>query len=238
MKQRHQSGNVLFIILIACALFAALAYAVTKSSREPNTMATKEQAAINAAAVMQYFTRLKTTVDRLRLASECADNQISFENSIVSGYTNNNAPPSKKCHVFDPAGGGLTWQNTLEPGSAYVPYFTGHEVVPGMGTQPPAWLSPKGSELLGGVQVSLATAMKINDGMGIENFTNHWMYGDTPPGVHHPLNSTKFVGNYVAAETISANFGTIEGKRTACFQNAAGGGYSHNYYCFTVLIAR
>jgi hypothetical protein len=145
MKQRHQNGNVLFIILIACALFAALAYAVTKSSREPSSLATKEQATLNAAAVMQYFTRLNTTVSRLRLTSECSDTQISFENNIVSGYTNPSAPADKKCNVFDPAGGGLAWQNTLEPGSAFVPYFTGHETIPGIGTQPPAWLSPKGS---------------------------------------------------------------------------------------------
>ena len=238
MKKRHQSGNVLFIILIACALFGALAYAITKSGREPSSIAKKEQASINAAAVLQYFTKLNTTVNRLRLTSECTDIQISFENSVVSGYTNPNAPANKKCHVFDPAGGGLTWQNTLEQGAAYVPYFTGDESVSGIGTEPPMWNSPKGAELVAGVQVSLATAMKINDGVGIQNFTNHYMYGTSPPGVNHAIDTTKFVGAYRANQTINESFGDFGRKRTACFQHAAGGGYTLNYYCFTVLIAR
>lgn len=39
----------------------------------------------------------------------CTDTQVSFENGLVSGYTNSNAPSNHSCHVFDPAGGGDTW---------------------------------------------------------------------------------------------------------------------------------
>lgn len=67
MRSRHsETGNVLFIILIAVALFAALSFAVSQSSRSGNADISKEQMAIGVAALNQYVTAIRTQVMLLR----------------------------------------------------------------------------------------------------------------------------------------------------------------------------
>ncbi len=147
---RHrQSGNVLFLILIAVALFAALTYAVTSSSRSGNGNVSKEKAALSAAAILQYETAVRLAFQRMRV-SGCADTEYSFETPLSltwSGfparYINPSSPPSKKCHFFAAAGGGLlapvlnanyftVFPNIFSiEGYGYV--FTGSFAVPGVG---------------------------------------------------------------------------------------------------------
>lgn len=112
MKSSRHRGNILFLILLAVVLFAALSYAVTSSMRGGGKDVSGEQAQALAAALVQKGTLYASTIDRLMLVNDCKDNQISFQNDVDTDYTNNNAPTTpKKCHVFDPAGGGLSWEN-------------------------------------------------------------------------------------------------------------------------------
>lgn len=108
-RETDQNGNILFLILLAVVLFAALAYAVTSSMRGGGKNASSETVQANAAAIMQYASLMNNTITRLRLSNDCKDEQISFYNPIASGYAEAHSPASKKCHVFDPSGGGLTW---------------------------------------------------------------------------------------------------------------------------------
>lgn len=107
----RQSGNVLFLILIAVILFAALSYAVTFSTRSGTGNAASEKSKLLASQIVQYLSEVETAIMRLRLANGCTENEISFENPIVSGYANSSAPVDKRCNVFDPAGGGVSWQD-------------------------------------------------------------------------------------------------------------------------------
>src|ERR1039458_1324840 len=61
-----ESGNVLFLILIAVALFAALSYAVTQSSRSGSTESTGEKSLISSSTLTQYPAGVRTDIIRMR----------------------------------------------------------------------------------------------------------------------------------------------------------------------------
>ena len=50
----REEGNVLFLILIAVVLFAALSYAVTSSTRSGGGSVSKDKAKSYAAAIVQH----------------------------------------------------------------------------------------------------------------------------------------------------------------------------------------
>lgn len=109
-EHRSQHGNVLFLILIAVALFAALSYAVSVSMRNGGGSAANEKTETEVASVLQYFTGMRQAIDRMRL-NGCDDAQISFERTGSTAYTNPNSPADKRCHVFSPNGGGISYRN-------------------------------------------------------------------------------------------------------------------------------
>ena len=121
----RQSGNALFLILIAVALFAALSYAVTQSGRGGGSI-DKENAEILAAQVMQYGAQVEQIITRLKVIPGCSDTEISFERSPFDGsdvYYNSNSPLDFSCHVFHANGGNLTYLDLpsgVNDGSEYL----------------------------------------------------------------------------------------------------------------------
>ena len=106
-----QRGNILFLILLAVVLFAALSYAVTQSLRSGGNNVSKEAAQSAAAEIMNYASLIEQTVQRLELSNNCTLSEISFENNVVSGYANTAAPrANKSCNIFDANGGALAWK--------------------------------------------------------------------------------------------------------------------------------
>ncbi len=61
----NSSGNILFIILIAVALFAALTYAVSKSSNVGTNNASQETSTINGAVLSQYTASIRAAIQRM-----------------------------------------------------------------------------------------------------------------------------------------------------------------------------
>jgi hypothetical protein len=76
---RHpQNGNILFLILIAVALFAALSYAVTTGSRNSSSGISKDKAKLAASALIQYGTQLENGINRITVSGQYKPWQVNF----------------------------------------------------------------------------------------------------------------------------------------------------------------
>ncbi len=100
-----ESGNVLFLILIAVALFAALSYAVTSSTNSGGGNANDESNLVNSAAVTQYPASIKTAIIRMQVTNGVDDIDILFDKPPFTGLTQTTAA------VFHPDGGKATYSD-------------------------------------------------------------------------------------------------------------------------------
>jgi hypothetical protein len=104
-KQRtSEKGNVLFLILIAVALFAALSYAVTQSTRSGSGTADKEQSMLSGATMTQYPTALRTSMIRMVLGGTDVSNIVFDSPAGFSGMSD------VTLNLFHPTGGGAVFQ--------------------------------------------------------------------------------------------------------------------------------
>lgn len=122
-RQINERGNVLFLILIAVALFAALSYAVTQSSRSGGGDAGNETNLINSAQIAQYPASVRTAIIRMMVSNGVGADGLEFNPPSDFG-TCTGSPPGA-C-VFHPQGGG----------AAYVPASA--DVV--TGSSPQSWV--------------------------------------------------------------------------------------------------
>lgn len=97
----REKGNILFLILLAVALFAVLAYAVTSSMRGGGNDVSKEQAKSNAAAILGYFSLVENTVQRMVLTGVKPEHLDFFTGGAPLAYGAANANcASDDCRVF------------------------------------------------------------------------------------------------------------------------------------------
>lgn len=127
LTKSKDSGNALFLILIAVALFAALSYAVTSSGRGDGT-ASDEKLLIAASQVLQHAAMVEQAVNRVKIINNCTDEMISFD--TAAPWTGNPLSPSDfSCHLYRPEGGGIT-RPKPPPGIVTTP--TGYSVERGL----------------------------------------------------------------------------------------------------------
>lgn len=101
MNKSSQSGNALFLILIAVALFAALSYAVTQSGRGGGDI-DREQLMLKASNVLNYAATLRHNALRMQvLGTSPADMVFTASGS----HLNNPCTSGENC-LFAPEGGG------------------------------------------------------------------------------------------------------------------------------------
>lgn len=231
-KPRHrrgESGNVLFIILIAVALLASLSYAVTQSTRGGTDAFTKERNALMSDEIISYGNTLANAVGQLRLRG-CSTNQISFENNISALYANGSAPSDNTCHVFHPEGGGMTYQLTdpkaITDGGTGI-YFDGSMEIEDIGRTCGAAAC---SDLTFYVRdLKQGTCIQLNNKLSVTNPS------DIPP-VDNDVDFDPFTGAYTYDLTLgdTVTSATIAGRKSACVQESSGSTYTF----YRVLIAR
>ena len=108
--RRHESGNVLFYVLIAVSLLAALTYAVSQSGRGSVSQIGTEKARLLASGITDYANTIATAFAQIRLRG-CTLDKMSFKNPVIAAYDNASAPTDETCDIFELAGGGVTFEN-------------------------------------------------------------------------------------------------------------------------------
>jgi hypothetical protein len=207
MKNNNR-GNVLFLILIAVALFAALSYAVTRSGRGSGSIE-KEQLMVDTAAAIQTFAALGAEYDRFYTSIGTipqTSNGGSF--TCYPGVTN--------CKGLCTIGANCFWlQNPQAPKTVRIAgvnydiqaYQENHNRgLSGVGVD-------GGDELLWIIGLPDTVCREINRGLGITGIPN--ATGDFP----------------MFAEIALSGYTTP--PNTACFRNTTG--YNVFYYLLLVV---
>lgn len=227
---QSQSGNVLFIILLAIVLFAALSYAVSNMMRGGTTVGS-EKSLLLASDVINYARSVKDAVDLVRIANGCEDTQISFERSPFDGsdplFVNPNAPSDFSCNVFHPSGGGSSFVNPAPDVSGIDYFFVNTFGVSDVGDNANAEIIM----FLGNIPEEICAA--INAQLGITGVPTE----ATPTVLAYAGFSA---GAFLLGESIGSKIGTgsaeFDGKYAGCYFNTDLVPNTHLF--FQVMLAR
>ncbi|PCJ97026.1 MAG: hypothetical protein COA45_10420 [Zetaproteobacteria bacterium] len=228
---KTQSGNVLFIILIAVVLFAALSF-VTSTMMRGGANIGREKAGIYVSEILTYSRSLSESVRFIRISNECAVEDVSFERSPFDGsdtdYVNGSAPSDYSCHVFHPDGGGVAYSE-MHPeifDSAYSgsPNYeqwiiSGSAKVIGLGSDSAGELILALPYLKKSVCEILAKRLEQSIPIPIDGVGG--------------IDLTKFVGSYASTST----YDFVDNMMVGCI-NVTSGGDPRSYTFFSVLIRR
>lgn len=226
----RENGNVLFLILIAVALFAALSYAVTQSTRSGGGDASKETNLINASTMTQQGAAIRSAVTRMMTSGTASAEELLFDPpSIFSSLTADEISRE----VFHPQGGGAIYQEGWIVQSGF-----GVTNV-GLTTGTPLEIS----DIVAVKQVPVSICRELNKKLGITisdadmegnmdivtfNFSNNM--DKDHPGING--GGDAFWG--VLGSTNYAAQAPYDGKHQGCFYNGASD--VHIYY--DVIVAR
>jgi len=100
---KSQNGNVLFFILIAVALFAALSYAVSSGMRGGGDTITDEQAKIGAGNILRSMSSIREGYAYL-MNQGCSIDDIEFDHP---------ASTNLDCQIFHVQGAGVSYPNNI-----------------------------------------------------------------------------------------------------------------------------
>lgn len=128
---RHsERGNAVIFILVAIALFAALAYTFTRSAQQGQGNLTAGQTKLAAMDIIAIGSKFQKAVERMQ-AKGCSESQISFYAPSSTGnygpsgawlynHSGNQDLVDPQCGVFMPEGGGMNPEDIILPESYYV----------------------------------------------------------------------------------------------------------------------
>lgn len=217
-NRNNERGNVLFLILVAAALFAALSYVVVQSSRSGGGDAAREKYALDAAEIRGYATALQTSIGRM-LINGCSLTSINFDNGADGGlHANPNATPNNGCDVFHPAGGSVALKSTAGRwASDPVIYYSGSSAVTDLGTTCATSDCADLALVMRGVHIGLCEALNRGSGHNIDLTT---LPADTQQSCPY-VGTMDCTGNGVA-EVIFAD-PALRGKNSICYNDSTHG---------------
>jgi len=235
--RRTEQGNVLFLILIAVALFAALSYAVTQSTRSGGGDAGRETSLINSAQITQYPASIKTAITRMIISLSVDPATLEFNPPADLGSLT-----QATYGVFNPAGGGATYteapSSVMAAGTPGVWRFNSENEIFNIGTDgAPSTSSADIIAFLPGV--SQAICERIHSQLGISTTipTEAGVVLDTAATFTLADNMTSANtgigagGAIIGDPTLTVT--TLNGQPQGCFQQPAS-----TYIYYHVLVER
>lgn len=247
--RKKERGNVLFLILIAVALFAALSYAVTSSTRGGGGDAGEETNLVQSSAITQYPSTIRTAIIRMIVNGVSEDELLfdspenSFGDEITAG--NNNIASA----VFHPQGGGATKgtapASVMAEGVQGVWVFSSDYQIRGIGTDGTTDASNDIVAFLPGIR--RAVCERVNEELGITGaITTGVTTLPTPEdndmaidadgaGADRSGIGLAAVDAFRIGGTIAAG-DSFSGQPFGCFQIGSGTGATFTYY--HVLVER
>lgn len=240
-----ERGNVLFLILIAVALFAALSYAVTQSTRSGGGDASGETALIGSAQITQYPASVRTSLVRMIIGGSDV-RQLQFNAPADFGNCTQDGAGLNSLCVFHPDGGGATFVESppdiMATGANGTWSINGENEINLVGTSTAGdTVGDATADVIAFLSdITSTICQKINDELGIT--------GNIPTETGIVFSSATMVSNAAGpageasdftetGATIGSPTGTdvasLDGQPFGCFQQPAG-----TYHYYHVLIER
>lgn len=238
-KGSREAGNVIFIILLAIALFAALSYAISRGDRGGGNL-DKTRARVVANDIISYGASIASAIEQIRQEG-ASENEISFAHPLLSTtYGTYDSTPATE--VFNPRGGGVSFQIPGGSMASGDPLFTATNDVRNVGTRCAnasctncnSINSPNCVDL-----VMIQALIDVNVCTGINDILN---VGDDVQNLallNGSFDDTLFAGSYAYQDPIeSSGPDNIFNAQTAgCFEGSTGA-QDGIYYFYYVLLAR
>lgn len=228
---KTQSGNALFLILLAIFLLGGLTVLLSRTSGTTEETGSTEQLSLKASKMLQYAASIKTGVDMLR-ARGCSEEEISFETTDPDSedYENTKSPTDGSCNLFSVNGAGMPFKAldmslfsapTIHEGR---PIFFAGSPLKNAGTGAPDLMMYYNG-------LSKEFCMAINNQLGIAMAGNN-----VPSDATENLAGTIFKGVYPTVTTGDpiGDPASLTGKKSACYYQTTGSIYQFYY----LLIAR
>lgn len=247
VKERSgERGNVLFLILIAVALFAALSYAVTQSTRSGSGDASGETNLINSAQLAQYPAGVRTAVVRMVI------NGISVDQLVFDAPADFDNVSDLTYDVFHPTGGGAVYQlapkdvlNAASPGSSGGLWiFSSKYQIDGVGSTTDGGGGNVGNDIISFLPgVAMNVCKKLNDEVGIISTEAPATDGiplstlPTYPTLADTMSETQTAG-IPSGEPTGIIAGDLVGQPFGCFRVGAVGATTATYVYYHVLVER
>lgn len=223
---KSQSGNVFILILAGVVLFGALMFTFSRSADKGTGNLTRQQARIFAQEILSYAKTVEGAVDRVR-RNGCSENEISFANAIVAGYSNTDAPGDGSCDVFATTGGKIEYtppQNNTTTGTNNWQFNSTFQV------------TNVGNTCASASCADLSINLNNITGTVCQGINNLLEVGTATPPTDSDYDFTAFTGSFAAPTDIADEAGSapLAGRQSGCVYSTAD---DENIF-YHVLLAR
>jgi len=242
------AGNALFLILIAVALFAALSYAVTNSSRG-GVSTDREEAIIALNELRQNAAQISYAIQKMTVVFGVPLENLSFTsphrmnlNSTGAAAWHNDGCTEPLCRVFSPDGGGAVYRNFKH--LSVFPDPSWNAGMPGDGEHVPGLYGVEGlGTSLGELMLKTRAIPKdlcfeLNRVLGLPDSPQYSFSGEDATGLMYRSQSAAHWASILALtnpHTFGNDFPDLAGAHEFCLPT----GGSHNYGTFyQVLMER